>query len=421
MKANVNTNDILSTLGTGKKKSKGKTQILILTLACVLIAGFLGVKLENEKAPVFTTVDAIQGDITVQVSATGTLEPTNEIDVGSELSGTIQEVYVDFNSRVKTGQILARIDTTKLEAQVVQYGAALKAAEAKVLEMKATEKETLLKLNQIKKLWELTEHKSPSQQEVDAAEAAYTRAVADTVSADASVIQAQANLKSIETDLSKAIIRSPVDGIVLNKEIKAGQTVAASYETPTLFTIAEDLKKMELHVDVDEADIGQVEEGQNVAFTVDAHPGKIFKGIITQTRYGSTTTDNVVTYETVIQVDNSDLVLRPGMTATADIIVNEIKNVIKIPKIALRYSPSPVVEEKESLLRRLMPGPPRMNKARQQVKKDGTVTMWVQKNGIPEPVDIILGETDGEFKQLVSGDIKAGDKLITGQTNGNQS
>lgn len=423
MKTNVNTDDITSVLRTNKKSSKWKKRLaFLIIIACLLIAAFFVMKPGEGKMQEFATAEVIQGDITVQVSATGTLEPTNEVDIGSELSGTIKEVFVDYNSRVKKGQVLARIDATKLNAQVFQYKAALKAAEANVMEANATNKETRLKLKQMKKLWILTKKRSPSQLEMYTAEAEYARAVAQTASANASVMQAKANLQSEQADLSKAAITSPVDGVVLEKDIEAGQTVAASYETPTLFTIAEDLKKMDLIVNVDEADIGQIAEGQRVTFTVDAHPRKIFKGIITQTRYGSTTTDNVVTYETVIKVDNSDLLLRPGMTATADIIVKEIKGAIKIPKVALRYSPPVMQKSNRPLIARLMPGPPHRNDKNRKkpgAKQGGGITVWKQgNNGMPEPIDLELGVADGAYKQMVKGEIQPGDRLITGQANG---
>lgn len=419
MKNKTETNDINSVLATGNKGGKRWRRTIII-LACVLAAlvVILIVRGRGDKggAPQFNTVEAVQGDIRVEVSATGKLEPTNEVSVGTELSGTIKEVFADYNSVVKKGELLARIDTTKLQAQVTQYRAALESARANVLQTQATEKETGIKLDQLKTLFKLTDGQSPSKTEIDAAEAAYDRAVANTASARASVAQAQATLDALLTDLAKAEIRSPVNGIVLSREVEAGQTVAASYSTPELFTIAEDLKKMELHVDVDEADIGQVREGQKASFTVDAYPDRIFDGVITQARYGSQTVDNVVTYETVIQVDNSDMLLRPGMTATADITVKHLKNVVKVPTAALRYSPPAVTDEsKQSFISKLMPRPPRIKTSKLQEAGDkDSVTLWVLKDGMPEPYSVKLGDSDGTYREIVKGDIRPGMRLITG-------
>lgn len=418
MKNKISTTDINSVLSSGGKKSRKKLFLIIAAAAVVLAVAYLFVRPSGtgSSTPQFTTADVSQGDIIVTVSATGSLEPTNQVEVGSELSGTIRDVYADYNTAVKKDQLLAKIDTTKLQAQVTQSQASLEAAKANVLLMQATEKETLLKLNQLKKLWELTDKKSPSQTEIDAAEAAYERAVANTASAKASVTQAKATLDSHLTDLSKAEIRSPVDGIVLNRSIEPGQTVAASYQAPVLFTLAEDLKKMELMVYVDEADIGQIKEGQKAAFTVDAYPEKVFSGVITQARYGSQTVDNVVTYETVIQVDNSDMLLRPGMTATADITVKEINNVILVPNAALRYAPAQTgQDEKTSFISKLMPHPPRTPKQKTKTAEKGSVTVWALENGAEVPYVIKLGVSDSSHRQMLEGKLTKGMKLITGK------
>ena len=228
-----------------------------------------------------------RGDLTVIVTATGTLQPTNKVDVGSELSGIVKSVEADYNDRVKVGQVLARLDTSKLEAQVTQSRAALDSAKAKVLQAQATVLETRSKLTQFQKVRELSNNKVPSQSELDAAEAAFERAKADEASATAAVSQAQATLEANQTDLSKSVIRSPINGVVLTRSMEPGQTVAASFTAPVLFTLAEDLTQMELHVDVDEADVGKVKEGQKAAFGVAAYPNRTFEARITQTRFGS--------------------------------------------------------------------------------------------------------------------------------------
>jgi HlyD family secretion protein len=317
---------------------------------------------------------------------------------------------------VKVDQVLARLDTSKLEAQVTQSRAALESAKAKVLQAQATVSETRNKLAQLQRVRELSNHKVPSQIEFDAAEAASERAKADEASARAAVSQARAALEVYETDLSKAVIRSPIDGIVLTRSAEPGQTVAASFQAPVLFTLAEDLTKMELHVDVDEADVGQIQEGQKATFTVDAYPNRTFEAQITQARFASKTVEGVVTYETVLKVDNSDLSLRPGMTATADITVKKVENVILIPSTALRFAP-PVPDEKKpsgSLVGSLLPRPPRAaSKQREDLtsnKKQQRV--WILKEGQPTAIPVTIGATDGILTEVVAGDIEPGTALL---------
>jgi HlyD family secretion protein len=364
----------------------------------------------------FKTQEVQRGNLIVTVTATGTLQPTNQVDVSSELSGIIKSVEVDYNDRVKIGQVLAKMDTSKLEAQVMQSKAALESAKAKVLQAQATVRETRNKLLQLQRVWELSNNKVPSKSEIDAAEAAFDRAQADEASAKAAVSQAQATLEANETDLSKAIIRSPINGIVLTRSVEPGQTVAASLQAPVLFTLAEDLTKMELHVDVDEADVGQVRKGQSAMFTVDAYPDRIFQARIVQTRYGSKTTGGVVTYETVLQLDNTDLTLRPGMTATADITVKKVEDAILVPNAALRFT-TPVQEEKKpsgGLVGALFPRPPRFSsKQREDLtanKKQQRV--WVLRDGQPSAISIKTGSTDGTMTEVVAGDISPGMALL---------
>lgn len=365
----------------------------------------------------YETQEVRQGNLTVVVTATGTLEPTNSVEVGSELSGTIRTVEADYNDRVKVGQVLARLDTAKLEATITQYRAALEAAKAKVLQADATVAETKAKLSQYKRVWELSKGKVPSQTEMDAAEAAFARAKADAANYRAAVSQAQATLSVNETDLSKSIIRSPVNGIVLTRKVEPGQTVAASMTTPVLFTLAEDLTKMELNVDVDEADVGKIREGQESTFTVDAYPDRIFKAHVVQARYGSTTTEGVVTYETILKVDNTDLSLRPGMTATASITVNKVENAVLLPNTALRFTP-PVQEEKQSsggLVGMLLPRPPRSGStAREDTaanKKQQRV--WTLKEDKLLAIPVTVGATDGVMTAMLTGDLTPGTAVVT--------
>jgi len=413
--------DIAETLGMHHSPmfSKRLKQYLVIALVAILaVAAVIIWKTAGKtNVPQYKTEQVRRGDLTVIVTATGTLQPTNTVSVGSELSGIIKSVEVNYNDRVKIGQVLARLDTLKLEAQLTQSKAALESAKAKVLQTQATVAETRAKLSQLQKVKELSNGKVPSQSEMDAAEAAFERAKADAASATAVVSQSQATLQANETDLSKSVIRSPINGIVLTRSIDPGQTVAASFQAPVLFTLAEDLTQMELHVDVDEADVGQVKEGQEATFTVDAYSDRIFPARITQVRYGSGTVAGVVTYETVLKVDNSDLSLRPGLTATADITVKKVENVILVPNAALRFTPT--VQEEEtassggSLISKLMPRPPGDSKVREEAsdnKKQQQV--WVLRNGQSVAIPVNTGSTDGIMTEITSSDVEPGMELI---------
>ncbi len=399
------------------RRSRRKRWLILLIIGVVAVTAFVMWKRKQGQSSVqYETQQAKRGNLTIIVTATGTLQPTNEVEVGSEQSGIVESVEVDYNDRVVVGQVLARLDTSKPDAQVTQAKAALESAKAKVLQAQATLNETSSKLAQYKKVRELSNNKVPSQTELDAAQAAFERARADEASAKASVSQAQATLETYETDLSKTVIHSPINGIVLTRSIEPGQTVAAAFQAPVLFTLAEDLTKMELHVDVDEADVGQVKEGQEAVFTVDAYPDRTFQAKIIQTRYGSQTVEGVVTYETVLTVDNSDLLLRPGMTATADITVRKIEDAVLVPNTALRFSPPMQKQAANSrgLLSAMLPRPPAptskqledesVNKNQQRV--------WIIDNGTLSAIHITTGSSDGIMTEVVNGGIEPGKELV---------
>jgi HlyD family secretion protein len=418
--------DVAQTLELDQPRGYGKLLKrwgVIALVAIMALAGIVIWRTSNKSSTTqYKTEEVRRGNLTIIVTATGTLKPTNSVDVGSELSGTVKSVEVDYNSQVKVGQVLARLDTTKLEATLTQSRAALESAKAKVLQAQATVSETRAKLAQYQRVKELSHGKVPSQVEMDAAEAAFERAKADEASARAAVSQAEATVKANETDLSKSVIRSPIKGVVLTRNIEPGQTVAASFQAPVLFTLAEDLTKMELHVNVDEADIGKVQEGQKATFNVAGYPNRTFEARITQARFGSSTTSGVVTYETVLKVNNSDLSLRPGMTATADITVKKIENAILVPSAVLRFMP-PAQEEKKkndekkssgSLVGSLLPRPPRQgsqnitnatdNKSQQRV--------WTLKDGQLSAIPVTIGSTDGSMTEIVAGDIGPGMAVV---------
>lgn len=403
------------------KAGKLKKFLIIIVIIIAIFAGLSFFKGNGtEPVTMYESEPVTRGNLTITVSATGSLEPRNQVDVGSELSGIVRSVDVDFNDHVIKGQVLATLDTSKLEAQVKQSKASLEAANAKILDAKATFKEAQNELDRLKKVWELSGKKIPSQNDLDSAEAAVQRALASEASAKAQVSQAKATLEANETDLGKMVIRSPINGIVLDREIEPGQTVAASFQAPVLFTLAEDLTKMELSVDVDEADVGMVKNGQDATFTVDAYPDKSFSAKILQVKYGSDTTEGVVTYETLLSVDNKELLLRPGMTATAEIIVKHIEDTILIPNAALRFEPPAIKtasENRGSLISRIMPGPPGRfrNRNNQPEKTEGkTKKAWILKDNHPEPVTVTTGSTDGSMTQVTGGDITPGMKIITG-------
>jgi HlyD family secretion protein len=402
--------------GLGKRLKRWFIIAVLMIVAVITAKIIWRMAADTSNATQYKTQEVQRGNLIVIVTATGTLQPTNTVDVGSELSGIIKSVEVDYNDRVKVGEILARLDTSKLEAQVTQSKASLESAKAKVLQAKATVGETRSKLSQLQKVRELSNNMVPSQAEIDAAEAAFERAKADEASAKAAVSQAQATLEANETDLFKTVIRSPINGIVLTRSVEPGQTVAASFTAPVLFTLAEDLTQMELHVNVDEADIGKVQEGQEASFSVAAYPNRTFEARITQARYGSSTTSGVVTYETVLKVSNSDLSLRPGMTATADITVKKVENAMLVPSVALRFTP-PVQEEKKpstGLVGSLLPRPPSSAaKQGEDVSANNKQQrVWTLKDGRLSAIPVTIEATDGTMTEVVSGDIEPGMALV---------
>ncbi|MDY6823899.1 MAG: efflux RND transporter periplasmic adaptor subunit [Thermodesulfobacteriota bacterium] len=413
---------ILGLDGSGGRKRIGMHVLIWGMVAAILIAGLVvwrtrdtGGKQRYETRPV------TRDSLTITVSATGNLEPTNQVDVGSELSGIVETVTVDYNDRVSVGQVLARLDTHKLAADVTRYRAAQESSQAKVAQARAAVKDAKAQYERLSRASELSGGRIPSAYALEAAEASFVKAQADVTAALAQVKQSKAVLEYAETDLGKAIIRSPIDGIVLSRDVEPGQTVAASLQAPVLFTLAEDLARMELHVDVDEADVGLVEKGQAATFTVDAYPGKTFPAGITQVRYAAQNTGGVVTYETVLQVDNESLLLRPGMTATADITVNRVEDAILVPNAALRFAPPAPPEkgtkaEKEkstSFTRKLFPRPPR----RRERSGNGITDkdkVWVLKDKRPIPVSVATGITDGVKTQITGGDVEPGMAVIVG-------
>ncbi len=390
-----------------------------MLIAVVVIFAVIKLVTGDSADKVEYKTEAVQrGDLIVSVATTGTLQPTNQVEVGSELSGIIRTVEADYNDVVKVGQVLARLDTSRLEAQVQQSKASVEAAIAKVRQVQATVKEAGSSLARLKQVGELSGKKLSSQHDIEAAEAALERSLADETSARASVSQAEANLRIVQTDLSKAVIYSPIKGIVLKRSVEPGQTVAASLQAPVLFTLAEDLTKMELRVDVDEADVDKLKKGQNATFTVDGYPDRIFTAKITQVRFGSKIVSGVVTYETIMNVDNSDLLLRPGMTATANIVINKIENSVLIPNAAFRFTLPEKHDEKlsgnSSIIGKLFPRPRRpQTKQKKETKADRRKSkVWVLKDGQLSEISVTTGESDGVMTEVTGGNIEPGMKVV---------
>lgn len=407
---------------TGRRR-----RVLAWTLVALGIAGAgIAVRQVNasraaDAAPTYVTTPVGRGHLAVKVAATGTLHPTNTVDVGSELSGLVDAVLVDENARVRKGQVLARLDTAKLDDQIRRSEASLAAAEAQLAQTDATVTEATASRERLREVWRLSEGKVPSQAEMDTAEAALARALANRQSAVASVTEARATLSTDRTTLSKASIRSPIDGIVLKRAVEPGQTVAASLQVATLFQIAEDLKRMELEVDVDEADVGRVRDGQAATFAVDAYPGRTYVANVTRVAFGSTTTADVVSYATRLQVDNDDLSLRPGMTATADIATAAVDDALLVPNSALRFTPAAATAARSrGFVATLMPGPPRQQnrQAAEATPANGEKRVWVLRDGRAVAATVTVGVTDGQHTEIRGGDLHEGDAVITDATTG---
>lgn len=368
----------------------------------------------GEEAPMrYKTAEVRVGHLRVKVSATGKLEPITQVEVGTEVSGTIQAVEVDFNDRVKTGQVLARLDPDQSKAKHRQSEAALNLARARVQEAEATVTETT---NKLRRTRDLIAKRLSSEEELDTVAAASGRAAALLAVTQAQVAQAQAQLDADRRTLDKTTIRSPIDGIVLKRQVQPGQTVAASLQTPVLFTLAENLAQMELKVAVDEADVGQVTQGQVASFTVDAYPDRDFPATLTQVRYAPETVDGVVTYGTLLALDNADLSLRPGMTATAEILVREEQDAVLVPNAALRFNPPKAQAAKGSgglvamLLPRRTPEVKRIPEAGRRTGKGAKV--WVLRDGVPAPVDVRTGATDGVSTQILDDGLAPGTQVL---------
>ena len=401
---------------------KGK-RIFALVAAILVLAG-TGYGFwrwgSRPKESAYVTMPVQRGNVTQVVSSTGTLQAVITVLVGSQISGTIDKLFADFNTKVKAGEVVAQLNQDKFKAAVDQARANLLAAESNLAKAKVSVVDAQRTLERNR---ELRKRDLMPQSELDAAQTAYDAALAQVEVNKAQSAQAQAGLNQATVDLNNTVIRSPVDGIVISRNVDVGQTVAASLQAPTLFTIANDLAKMEVHTNVDEADVGNVTEGQEVSFTVDAFPARRFKGRVHQVRNAPTVVQNVVTYDAVVRIDNKELLLKPGMTANVQFLVNRRENVLTIPNMAIRFKPPEQKDEAQELLRREQTRAAPTVGARKTSRSPGggggggggrRITLYVLSAGKAEPVEVQLGITDGSKTEVRDGELKENDPVIIG-------
>lgn len=339
---------------------------------------------KNNQDSGYNTTKIAPGEIKQMVTASGIINPLSTVTIGTQVSGTIKEIYVDYNSEVKENQLLALIDPDVFEATVAQREAALEIAKAQV---NVQENDIVYYKKALTRIEKLKDAKYSTDKELEAAQRDYDNALAQLRLQQAQVKQAQASLQSAETELRYTRITSPVDGIVISKSVEVGQTVAASFSTPELFSVAEDLTKMEIEASVVEADIAKVKEGQKVYFNVDSFPNDTFEGTVKQVRNEAVTTSNVVTYSVIISIDNSDLLLKPGMTANVEIITAQKDNALLVPNAALRFYMDENTRYKEK-------------------------GIWVIRHGEPQRINIKEGISDDENTEIISSEIQEGDEII---------
>jgi HlyD family secretion protein len=404
---------------------------IILTGILLAVAGGAGYGYwrmnSGPKESPFLAAPVTKANIRQVVSSTGTLQAVTTVIVGSQVSGTIAKLMADYNSKVSKAQVVAQLDQSRFAARVEETRANVLAAQASAAKSKVALEDAERTL---KRVTELKQRDLVSQSDLDAAQTAFDAARSQLNVAQAQVGQAQASLNQAQIDLGYTVIRSPVDGIVISRSVDVGQTVAASLSAPTLFTIANDLTRMEVHTNVDEADIGNIFEGQDVTFTVDAHPQRRFRGKVHQVRNAPQTIQNVVTYDSVVRINNKELLLKPGMTANVQFLVAEKEDILTIPNIALRFRPAEEKNEAEQLMTKeqgRVGG--RINQRRTsrgggsgtgggEGRRVRQVKVYVIKAGKAEPVDVQVGITDGSKTEIVAGALNENDQVIIGMGSG---
>lgn len=374
---------LASRLGLGRKGRRRRRWLWIGLAVIVIVAGSGWYWLHARAAHTYVTKPVTRGLLAVDVSATGTLAPRDQVDVGAEVSGRIDELYVDFNDRVKKGEVLARINTDQYEAQLRQAQASLEQAQATLAQTRLTHDRYVT----------LGRNDAISREQLNTSRGDLARAVAG-------VALARAQVQQDRTELAYCTIYSPIDGVVLDRKVSAGQTVASTFSTPVLFTLASDLKQMELDVDIDEADVGQVRPGARATFTVDAYPDRKFAAQLVSIHNAPKTVQGVVTYQGILREENAGGLLRPGMTATAEIEAASVKNALLVPNAALRFVPPDDVKKNAP------PTPPALNGV-------NAARVWTVDGKTLKPHDLRLGSTDGRQTQILSGDLKPGDEVVT--------
>jgi len=377
------------------------------------------------KEPPFLTVPVSKGNVRQVVSSTGTLQAVTTVLVGSQVSGTIATLSADFNTKVTNGQVVAILDQSKFKAKLEETRANVLSAQANLAKAKVALEDAERTLKRTK---ELQGRELVAQSELDAAQTMHDAARSQVNVMQAQVNQAQASMNQASIDLDYTVIRSPVDGIVISRSVDVGQTVAASLQAPTLFTIANDLTKMEVHTNVDEADVGNIHEGQDVSFTVDAHPNRRFRGNVHQVRNAPQIIQNVVTYDAVVRINNKELLLKPGMTANVQFLVSEKEDVLTIPNMALRFKPPEEKNETQELLRQEQSrtAAPRVG-ARRTSRTGGatstaaargrSVKVYLLRDGRPQPLEVQVGITDGSRSEVIAGELKENDPIVIGMSN----
>lgn len=365
-----------------------KKLLFSCSLAVLAVVSCLGVSSCKKEGASYQTERIAQGDIVQKITASGIINPISTVDIGTQVSGIISEIYVDYNSEVKKGDLLALIDPQTFEATVSQRQAALDIAKA---ELEVTKNNIVYYKKHLDRIKKLNTSKYSADKELESAQRDYDNSVAEKALKTAQVKQSEASLKQAQIDLEYTRITSSVDGVVISREVEVGQTVAASFNTPTLFNVAEDLTKMQIEASVVEADIAKVKEGQKVEFSVDSFPDEIFEGVVTQVRNNPITTSNVVTYQVIIGIDNKDLKLKPGMTANVDIITAQKQNVLLVPNKALRFY---TTDEKG------------------EVKRYKDKGVWILKDKKPVRINVTTGVSDDDKTEISSREIKAGDEVI---------
>ena len=401
-----------------------KKYFFIIFILLLLGAGsyyyFFMNKSQKEEIATYNTKKVTKGDLSVIVSATGTLNPTNSVEIGVEVSGTIKEIYVDFNDQVEVGQLLAILDTRKLQSEVDGQSASLGISKANLKESEVNLRNKKTVYDRTLKMYNSSGGKYPAVNELDDARFAYESSVSSFEASKAKVEQSSFSLNTAKQNLDKAYVKSSIKGIVLNRAVEVGQTLAASMNAPKLFTLAKDLTQMDLIVSIDESDVADIKKGLDVTFTVDAYPNKIFKGKIKQVRLNPVDVNGVVTYETVVVVNNEELLLRPGMTATAQINTKQSLDKLMIPNGTLRFKPKIQLEQKANTMN-LVQGPrrPQGENISKDLGKKELSPIYILENNQPKRIMVKVLETDGKTTTVESNDLKVDDELIISQKSDN--